>query len=136
MTPDEPEARETPKEMDEIDLWLREQAKSHSNFTKSMQARRTAEYVARGDVDADYRGIEAEDTNYWKAADTISTLRARIAELTTVSDEMVERGAMALFRIAHTSDNKWEECEDLHPSYKEEARAALTAAMKEEPPHD
>jgi hypothetical protein len=44
---------------------LLEEATQHSDFTKLMQARRTAEYRERGDTDADYRGMEPEETIYW-----------------------------------------------------------------------
>lgn len=46
--------------------FLRLEAEGHVKFCNEMQARRTLEYQARGDVDADYRGLSGvEETKYW-----------------------------------------------------------------------
>lgn len=49
-----------------VKAFLQNEARDHVEFCNAMQARRTAEYKARGDADADYRGLSGiEETKYW-----------------------------------------------------------------------
>lgn len=73
-----------PQSTGDIIAQLMAEAKSHSDFSKRMQAERTAEYVSRGDLDSCYKGIEPSETIYWQAAD-------RIADLTLTAARLSER---------------------------------------------
>lgn len=56
--------------------FLRQQARDHAEFMHEMQRRRTADYKARGDLDADYRSdVTPEKTIYWEHAEALSALR-------------------------------------------------------------
>lgn len=71
-----------PQSTGDIIAQLMAEAQSHSDFSKRMQAERTAEYVSRGDLDSCYKGIEPSETIYWQAADRIADLTLAAARLT------------------------------------------------------
>lgn len=49
-----------------LKAFLEHEARDHVKFCNDMQDRRTAEYKARGDNDADYRHLSGmEETKYW-----------------------------------------------------------------------
>lgn len=63
----------------DVETWLRAEAKSHAEFVTKMQDARTADYKARGDVDADYRGMKPEETTQWRLAEIIRSELSRRA---------------------------------------------------------
>lgn len=56
----------TKADLQVLKAFLENEARDHLQFVNAMQARRTAEYKARGDADADYRGLSGiAQTKYW-----------------------------------------------------------------------
>lgn len=62
----------------ELKAWLLKEAEDHAAFVTQMQERRTAEYKARGDLDAEYRGITPAETQQWAFASIVSKTRAAL----------------------------------------------------------
>lgn len=69
-----------------IENWLLEEAVSHAKFSNLMQERRTADYKARGDADADYRGMEPAQTKQWAFASTLCHIREYLSARLTQSN--------------------------------------------------
>lgn len=62
-----------------LKAFLENEARGHVKFVNDMQARRTADYKARGDTDADYRGLSGiEETKYWPFIKIIDHIQAAL----------------------------------------------------------